>query len=192
MIKKKGMPITGAQPEYSKKRPYVPNAKDTSVAGMKNVAAAPMPFKNSASIPNIPAPNAASGGVSTLMPKIQSGLKNQTVGARALPPVGPVGQKKQPNQSGQVFGRMGTSAPSKVGQNGAGYPQAGGGGQIRGSVEKGIGGPAGSAPAAGSFLPVKNNAMSGQAKSSATKIPHSAVATKKPNRKGVAAFYVES
>ena len=53
--------------------------------------------------------------------------------------------------------------------------------------------PAGAAPAAGSFLPMQNNAMAGMRgpKLGQGQINTSAVATQKPKRKGGAAFYGE-
>lgn len=111
----KGMPITGAKPQWSKKAPQVPNAKDTSADAQTMIGEAPTPFKNRNTTANIGTSSGASGGISTLEPKIQSGLKRSSPGAKALPSGGPVGQRKPINQSGQVNGRMGTSFPKKVG-----------------------------------------------------------------------------
>lgn len=121
MKKVKGMPITGATPQYSKKAPLVPDAKDTSAQAQTMIAEAPTPFKNRNTVANIPRPTGAPGNVSTLEPKIQSGLKHSSPGVRALPDRGPVGQKKPINQSGQVNGRFGTSFPRKVGAYPSGY-----------------------------------------------------------------------
>lgn len=114
MKKVKGMPITGATPQYSKKNPLVPDAKETSANAQTMIAEAPMPFKNNNTTAQIStgAPK-ASGGVSTMEPKIQSGLQRTTPGARALPQRGPVGQRKPINQSGQIGGRMGFPPPSR-------------------------------------------------------------------------------
>lgn len=123
MKKVKGMPITGAQPEYSKKKPLVPNAADTSANEQTMVAEAPQPFKNRNTAANISASSGASGGISTLEPKIASGLKRSNPGARSLPSGSPVGYKKLPNQSKQIGGRMGFPPPArKAGNNGSGYP----------------------------------------------------------------------
>lgn len=125
MKKIKGQPITGATPEYSKKKPFVPDAKDTSADAQTMIGQAPMPFKDRTSTGEMPAPGGAgaSGGVSTLEPHIQSGLQHSRPGTRALPPGGPVGQAKMPNQSAQIGGRMGFPPPKrKTGVNGAGYP----------------------------------------------------------------------
>jgi hypothetical protein len=122
MKKVKGMPITGTNTAMRPTPNVLSDAADTSRDGQKLIKAAPQPFQNKMGTPNLPAPGAASGGVSTLEPKIQSGLKHSNPGVRALPPGGPVGQRKPVNQSGQVNGRMGTSFPRKVGQNGGGFP----------------------------------------------------------------------
>lgn len=123
MKKVKGMPITGATPQYSKKKPLVPNAADTSSDSQTMIGEAPTPFKNRNTTVNIPAGTAASGGVSTMEPSIQSGLKRSTVGARALPSGQPIGQRKPINQSGQIGGRMGFPPPGrKRGDNAPGYP----------------------------------------------------------------------
>lgn len=123
MKKVKGMPITGAQPEYSKKRPFVPNAKDTSSDEQTMIGEAPAPFKNRQTAPNIPTGTGASGGVSTLEPKIASGLQHSSPGVKALPDRGPIGQTKPINQSGQIGGQMGFPPPKRrAGVNGSGYP----------------------------------------------------------------------
>lgn len=123
MKKIKGMPITGAQPQYSKKKPFVPDAKETSADEQTMIAEAPTPFKNRNTTPNIPAGAGASGGVSTLGTKIASGLQHSNPGARALPDGGPIGQTKMPNQSAQIGGRMGFPPPRrKAGVNGQGFP----------------------------------------------------------------------
>ena len=116
MKKVKGMPITGARPQYSKKKPLVPNAADTSKDAQTMIAQAPMPFKDRNSTAQIPtAGSAASGGVSTMEPSILSGMKRTTVTAKALPPRGPVGQRKPINQSGQMNGRMGNKFTKRKG-----------------------------------------------------------------------------
>jgi hypothetical protein len=56
MIKKKGMPITGARPQYSKKAPLVPDAKDTSADAQTMIREAPQPFKNRMATAQMPAP----------------------------------------------------------------------------------------------------------------------------------------
>lgn len=115
MKKVKGQPITGAQPEYSKARPYVPDAKETSADEQAMIRQAPTPFKDDQNTPNQPAPGAASGGISTMEPRIKSGLQHTSPGARTLPQGGPVGQFRPINQNGQMNGRMGTRFPRKVG-----------------------------------------------------------------------------
>lgn len=116
MISKKGMPISGSGMRSSMKKPFVPDAKETSADEQRMIAEAPTPFKNNQTTAQLTTGGPkASGGVSTLEPRIQSGLKRTTPGAKALPPRGPIGQRKPINQSGQVNGRMGTSFPKKVG-----------------------------------------------------------------------------
>ena len=123
MKKVKGMPITGARPEVSKKRPFVPDAKDTSADAQTMIAEAPAPFKNRNTAAQIPTGAGASGGVSTTLPRIASGLQHSNPGAKALPQGGPVGQTKMPNQSAQIGGRMGFPPPRrKAGNNASGYP----------------------------------------------------------------------
>ncbi len=123
MIIKKGMPITGGKTETSSKKPFVPNAKDTSSDEQTMIAEAPSPVKNRNQTGEMPAPSGASGGVSTLEPKIQSGLKHSSPGVKALPSNGPIGQKKPINQSAQIGGRMSWPPPKrKAGVNGQGFP----------------------------------------------------------------------
>ena len=112
----KGQPITGGRAFFSKKNPLVPDAKETSADEQRMIKEPPAPFKNNQTAAQMSTGGPkAPGGVSTLEPKIASGLQRQSPGVRALPPRGPVGQKKPINQSGQVYGRMGTSHPSRVG-----------------------------------------------------------------------------
>ncbi len=127
MKKVKGMPITGATPQYSKKKPFVPDAKDTSADAQTMIAEAPTPFKNRNTTPNIPKATGASGNVSTMLsrntPKIASGLQHSNPGARANPSGDAVGYSKLPNQSAQIGGRMGfPPLRRKAGVNGQGYP----------------------------------------------------------------------
>ena len=122
MKKVRNQPITGATPQWSKKAPLVPDAKETSANAQTMIAEAPTPFKNNQTTANLPAGSKASGGVSTLEPKIASGLRRTTPGARALPQRGPIGQKKPINQSGQIGGHMGFPPPArKAGVNGTGF-----------------------------------------------------------------------
>jgi hypothetical protein len=123
MKKVKGMPITGATPQYSKKKPFVPDAKDTSADAQTMIQEAPTPFKNRNTTPNIPAATGASGNVSTMEPRIASGLQHSSPGVKALPEGGAIGQNKMPNQSPQIGGRMGFPPPRrKAGMNGQGFP----------------------------------------------------------------------
>ena len=56
MIKKRNQPISGARPEYSRKRPLVPEANATSENAQEMIDEAPSPFKNRMQVPQIPAP----------------------------------------------------------------------------------------------------------------------------------------
>lgn len=118
----KGQPITGARPQYSKKNPIVPDAKETSANEQAFIKEPPSPFKSNQQQGSATVASKASGGISTLEPKIQSGIQHSSPGVRALPSRGPIGQRKPINQSGQVNGRMGTSFPKRIGQNGSGFP----------------------------------------------------------------------
>ncbi|HXF14692.1 MAG TPA: hypothetical protein VN517_16165 [Terriglobales bacterium] len=83
MIKAKGRPITGSPMKQSNKRPFVPNAKDTSANEETFIAQAPMPFKDSSSLAQSTPGTAAPGGVSTKEPKIASGLQHSNIGVRS-------------------------------------------------------------------------------------------------------------
>lgn len=61
MKKVKGRPITGAMPEYSKKAPMIPNAKDTSLDEQRFISQAPTPFKDRNTPAQIPAGQGAAG-----------------------------------------------------------------------------------------------------------------------------------
>lgn len=125
MKKVKGVPITGAKPQYSKKQPFVPDAKETSQDAQTFIGQAPMPFKDKNSLGELPpgGGTGASGGVSTLEPRIASGLKRTTPRVRALPPNAPIGQRTPINQSGQIGGKLGFPPPKRrAGNNGSGYP----------------------------------------------------------------------
>lgn len=111
----KGMPITGTNTQTSKKRPFVPDAKDTSANEQTMIAEDPSPFKNNLQTPQMPT------GAGKVPPK-NAGQSGNRVGAKALPPGGPIGQRRPINQSGQVNGRMGTSFPRKIGAYPSGYP----------------------------------------------------------------------
>lgn len=112
----KGQPISGGRNFFNpKKKPLVPDAKETSANAQTMIKEDPAPFKNNQTAAQQPTGVGASGGISTLEPKIKSGLTHQSPGVKALPPRGPVGQKKPINQSGQMNGRFGTTFPKKVG-----------------------------------------------------------------------------
>lgn len=123
MKKVKGMPITGTNTAMAPKAPVRSDAAHPSRDAEKKVMQPPSPFANPTSTAQSKPGAKAPGGISTLEPKIQSGLKRSTVGAKALPTGGAIGQRKMPNQSGQIGGRMGYPPPSrKAGSNDSGYP----------------------------------------------------------------------
>ena len=112
MKKVKGIPITGSTPEYSRKAPLVPNAKDTSADAQVMIGEAPMPFKNRMETPQIPAP--AGPGTPGTGTTLSPGLRGTA--APMNPPGGPVGQKRMPNQSAQIGGRNGfPPGPRRIG-----------------------------------------------------------------------------
>lgn len=114
-------PKTASRTAMKPKAPVLSDAAHTSSDAQKLITRPPMPFANKNSLAQSAPGTKASGGVSTLEPNIKSGMKRQTVGARALPSNGPIGQKRPINQSGQVNGRMGTSFPRKVGAYPSGF-----------------------------------------------------------------------
>ena len=123
MKKVKGMPITGSKANMTPKAPVLNDAKETSLDLEKRISGrAQQPFTNTGGAATTPTSAGAPGGVSTLEPRVKSGLQHTNPGARALPQGGPVGQNRPINQSGQMNGRMGTSFPKKHRPNGAGFP----------------------------------------------------------------------
>lgn len=118
----KGMPITGTNTQTSKKRPFVPDAKETSADAQTMIKEAPQPFKNRNTTAQMPAGMGNRGAVPGPVNKPYANLQHTSPGLKALPGGSPVGQRKAINQSGQVNGRMGTSFPKKHRPNGAGFP----------------------------------------------------------------------
>jgi hypothetical protein len=113
-------PKTGAATDMRAKPPVMTDAAKTSRDTQKQITRPPQPFNGNSTVQQ-KVGTTASGGISTNEPKILSGMKRSSPGVRALPPRGPVGQKKAINQSGQVNGRMGTSFPRRKGAYPAGY-----------------------------------------------------------------------
>ena len=111
MIKKKNQPITGTNTAMRPKPPVLTDAKATSRDAQKKVLQPPMPFANPTSTAQSAPAGKAPGGVSTLEPRIASGLKRSS--APANPSGGPAGQSKMPNQSKQIGGRMGYPPPAR-------------------------------------------------------------------------------
>ena len=108
----KKQPITGSKTKFGPKA-QAPTV-NTSAQAEKMVKAAPSPFKSNQT-GSIPAGSAPKGAVPGPVRKPTSGLSGNRVGAKALPNLSAVGQRKAVNHSGNVYGRMGTSHPSKKG-----------------------------------------------------------------------------
>jgi len=110
---------TKARPEYDfRKRPIVPDAKETSRDEQRFISEAPSPFKNKMQTGAMPTPTspkgAKPGGESVANPKgVYAGKSGSTVTAKALPPGSPVGYSKLPNQKFQIGGRMGFPPPAR-------------------------------------------------------------------------------
>ena len=114
MKKVKGMPITGSRPPVGPKAPILNDAKETSLDLEKRLNnRAQQPFTNTGGAATTGTSVGASGGISTLEPRIKSGLQHSSPGAKALPSGGPVGQRRAINQSGQIGGRMGFPPPRR-------------------------------------------------------------------------------
>lgn len=112
MKKVRGQPITGATPETSMRKPFVPNAKDTSAATQTDIQAAPTPFKNKMEINQMPTGTGARGAVPGNGPKgVYSGKSGNQ--APKLPQLGAVGQNRPINQSGQIGGKNGWPPPKR-------------------------------------------------------------------------------
>lgn len=100
----KGMPITGTNTAMSS-TPPVKTTPNTSRDAERLVRQPAMPFQNKSNIKNLPVGTKPA-------PKV---FKHTSPSAKALPSGAPVGQRKAIDQSGQVFGRMGTSHPKQKG-----------------------------------------------------------------------------
>jgi hypothetical protein len=120
MKKVKGMPITGGKTAMRPKPP-VQTTPDTSADAQKQVMQPPAPFANKRGPANVPI-SERKESYDTDYTGPNKALIGTKVGAKALPLGAPVGQRRPINQSGQVFGRMGTSHPKRHRPNGAGYP----------------------------------------------------------------------
>src|SRR5689334_9267740 len=109
---------TNTRAETSRKKPFVPNAKDTSAAAQTLIAEPPSPFKNKLSTPQMPAGTGVRGAVPGQEPKgIYAGKSGASVG-QSNPTGGAVGYSKLPNQGKQIGGRTSVaSTPRKAGNN---------------------------------------------------------------------------
>ena|SRR2546430_2166550 len=121
MIKKGKMPITGTNKAMRPKPAVKTNAMTPSADAEKQIKQPPQPFANKFGTVNMPTKKQfeSKGTDYAVEPgtakDIRSGIRSKPVTVRGLPPGGPVGQTKPINQSGQVFGRMGTANPKKKG-----------------------------------------------------------------------------
>src|ERR1700756_4700092 len=125
MKKVKGQPITGSKTAMTPKDPVLTDAKETSLDLQRRISGkATQPFTNVGGAATTPASAKASGGVSTMEPKIASGLQHSNPGAKALPGSGAVGYAKLPNQSKQIGGRTSVAVtPRRAGSNLGRFPQ---------------------------------------------------------------------
>lgn len=162
------VPITGSKSRTSMRRPFVPNAKDTSADEEQMISAPPTPFKNDMTTAQMPTGN-------------QAPQKTGAVGAS--PSNAAVGQKRPINNSGQVYGPKGVSHPSRIGSF---FPATF-------AAHKGSRDAGGNPRMAGAPSMRTTNPMAGISGSMPGRGPvnTAAAATKKPNRKGGSAFYGE-
>jgi len=120
MKKIHGIPVTGTNTAMKPKPPVMTDS-DTSAGATKQVMQPPAPFANKRGPANVPI-SERKESYDTDYTGPNKALIGTKVGAKALPPRGPVGQKKPINHSGNVFGRMGTSHPKHHRPNGSGFP----------------------------------------------------------------------
>jgi hypothetical protein len=114
MKKVRGQPITGSKTAMVPKAPVLNDAKETSLDLEKRIAGrATQPFTNKGGAATTSASAKAPGGISTMEPRIKSGLQHSNPGAKALPSGGAVGYSKLPNQSKQIGGRFGFPPPAR-------------------------------------------------------------------------------
>lgn len=167
MRKARNVPTTGERMVSSQRRPFVPNAKDTSANEQTMISEPPTPFKNDMTTAQMP-----TGVMQTPKP-----------GIGAAPGQAAVGQKRPINQSGQVFGAKGVSHP---GRKGGFFP-----GSF--AARKGASDAGGKPSMAGAGKMRTTDPMAGISgrKIGQGKINTSAAATQKPKRKGGSAFYGE-
>lgn len=113
-----GVPFTGSTPQMRPKPP-VKTSTHTSADAERIIKRPPMPFSNPQNITNLPVSDVIASSDTDYKGPSKAKI-GTTVGARSLPSGAAVGQKRPINQSGQVFGRMGTSHPKKSGNPVAG------------------------------------------------------------------------
>lgn len=121
MKKVKGQPITASRTAM-KPKPPVMTTPDTSRDAQKQITQPPQPFANKKGPANLPVSDRLESYDSDYTGPNKA-LIGSKVGAKALPPGSPVGQRKPINQSGQVFGRMGTKHPKHHRPNTGHFPQ---------------------------------------------------------------------
>jgi hypothetical protein len=159
------IPTTAERDVRNNRKPYTPNAKDTSLAAEKAIKSPSMPFNNDMTTAQMPAGSQAP----------------PTYGTRgAAPGQAAVGQNRPINNSAQVNGPKGTSFPARHRPNSA-PALSSGGPRANVGTQKPMGGKMNT-----------TDPMAGQhGKRMGGAINTGAAATQKPNRKGGAAFYGE-
>jgi hypothetical protein len=96
----------------SNKKPFVPDAKETSANEETFIKEAPSPFKNKMQMGQMPAGTAPKGAVPGQEPKnIYAGKSGNS--APRNPSGAAVGYSTLPNQSKQIGGRMGYPPPAR-------------------------------------------------------------------------------
>jgi hypothetical protein len=113
MKKVHGKPITGSTPQMKPKKVVKEAAK--YISPQQQIEQPPTPFANPQGTVNLPVKKTfeSRGTDTTGSTRASKGVPMG--GVKGLPPGGPVGQKKPINNSGNVFGRFGTSHPKHKG-----------------------------------------------------------------------------
>jgi hypothetical protein len=115
-------PKTASNTEMKPKPPVLANNNNTSSTAERQIKQPPQPFANKKGPVNLPVRGQFESRGTDGVGKGKYS-KGQTVGVKALPSGGAVGNSKLPNQSGQIGGRMGFPPPKrKAGSNASGYP----------------------------------------------------------------------
>jgi hypothetical protein len=121
MIRKMGRPITGARPQVSKRKPFVPDAKDTSADAQTFIRQAPAPFTNRMTAAQMPAPTSRSSKADSQnfhKDHLRYGGRGQTnsVKDRHTVPYGDVGYSSGPYQSKRGLNSINNGSPQTAKQ----------------------------------------------------------------------------